>query len=73
MYTPASSCSTHSASGSLALLIDGSPDRSASLDELVLIEASTDDVSVFVPLMLESFGVDVKPPESWQLLRGCKG
>ena len=64
MYTPGSSCSTHSVSKSLALLMDSSPERSASLDELVLMEASIDDVSVLAPLMLESFGVEVTPQES---------
>lgn len=58
MYTPGSSCSTHSVSISLALLIETS-ERSAS--ELVLMEPSTDDVSVLTPLMLESLGVEAKP------------
>lgn len=44
IYTPGSSCSTHSVSRSLALLI-----------ELVLID---DEASVLAPLMLESLGVD---------------
>ena len=41
--------------------MDSSPERSASLDELVLIEASNEDVSVLAPLILESFGVEVRP------------
>jgi hypothetical protein len=44
--------------------MESSPERSASLDELLLIDASIDDVSVLAPLMLESFGVEVKPIES---------
>lgn len=44
--------------------MDSSPERSASLEELLLIEASIDEVSVLVPLMLESFGVDATPVES---------
>lgn len=44
--------------------MESSPERSASLDELVLTEASIDDVSVFAPLMLESFGVEARPAES---------
>ena len=58
--------------GSLALLVDSSPEQSASDDELVLAEASTDDVLVFAPLMLESLGVEARPPASQQW-RDCIG
>lgn len=48
--------------------MDSSPERSASRDELVLlIDASMDDVvSVLtpLPLILDTFGVAVKPDES---------
>lgn len=44
--------------------MDSSPERSASLEELLLIEASIDEVSVLAPLMLESLGVEARPPES---------
>jgi hypothetical protein len=44
---------------------ESSPDLSTSSgDELVLIDASIDEVSVFAPLMLDSFGVDASPTES---------
>jgi hypothetical protein len=65
MYTPGSSSSTHSLSGSLALLIDKSPERSASLEELLLIEAAIDDISVFAALMVETFGVEFIPFKSY--------
>lgn len=64
MYTPGTSCSIHSDSISLALLNETSPERSPSLDELVLAEASIDDVSVFPALMLDNFGVEARA-ESW--------
>lgn len=64
MYTPGTSCSIHSDSISLALLKETSPERSPSLDELVLAEASIDDVSVFPALMLDNFGVEARA-ESW--------
>lgn len=44
--------------------MESSPDLSASLDELLLIDAAIEDVSVLAPLMLESFGVEVTPVES---------
>jgi hypothetical protein len=44
--------------------MESSPEQSASLDELLLIDASIEDVSVLAPLMLESFGVEVRPVES---------
>lgn len=63
MYTPGSSSSTHSLSSSLPLLTEA--DRSTfSGDELVLTDASTDEVSVFAPLMLDNLGVDDSPTES---------
>lgn len=52
---------------SLALLTETSSDRST---ELLLAEPSIDDVSVLVPLMLESFGVEAIPEEPGILLRG---
>lgn len=64
MYTPGTSCSIHSDSISLALLNETSPERSPSLDELLLTEASIDDVSVFPALMLDNLGV-VARAESW--------
>ena len=67
IYTPGSSSSTHSLSWSLALLMDteSSPDLSTSSgDELVLIDASMDEVSVLAPLILDNFGVDARPIES---------
>jgi len=67
IYTPGSSSSTHSLSWSLALLMEteSSPDLSTSSgDELVLIDASIDEVSVLAPLILDNFGVDAKPIES---------
>ena len=66
IYTPGSSSSTHSLSWSLALLTEteSSPDRSASGDELVLTDASIDEVSVFAPLILDNLGVDASPTES---------
>lgn len=66
MYTPGSSSSTHSLSWSLALLTEteSSRDRSTSSgDELDLIDASIDEVSVFAPLMLDNLGVDASPTE----------
>ena len=67
IYTPGSSSSTHSLSWSLALLMDTerSPDLSTSSgEELVLIDASIDEVSVLAPLILDNFGVDARPIES---------
>lgn len=52
------------------MLIDISPERSASLDELLLIEASIDEASVLAVLMVETLGVELGPPES-QIWRDC--
>lgn len=62
MYTPASSCSTHSLSRSLALLMDSSPDREVLVRiDAADADASIDEISVFAPLMLESLGVEATP------------